>query len=258
MPQMIDFTPKGAIFDVDDTLLDNYPKTHNLGLHEHARLLALREIGERHDIAALAEVSEEQNRTVIQRAVEHSIEGGTWQLFYELGMVDSPTIDHGNQLLKEVAARKHELYEPIMCEFGAPLPKAIEFVKAMYVLTDGRIAIASGAQRADVRAFLRMSGMEALFEGRRVITREDFGRAKPDPESFETAFQTLGLPDEDRSAVLAFEDDPKGVTSAKQAGLYVCAITSRFTDAELVSHEHKPDLVQASYVAFAATLGITL
>ena len=254
----LSFHPRGAIFDVDDTLLDNYPKSHSLGLHEYARLLALREVGEKYGIRELTETTEEHNKHVIQRAREHSIEGGIWQLFYELGLVQSPVIDHKHALLQEIAQRKHELYEPVLREFGTPLPQAVEFVKAVYVLTDGKIAIASGAQRDDVWAFLRMTKLDTLFEEQRVITRQDFTHAKPNPESFEAAFGTLGLADEDRAQVLAFEDDPKGVVSAKAAGLYVCGITSRYDAGGLARDGSAPDLVRGSYVEFAASLGITL
>ncbi len=258
MREAIQFTPVGALFDVDDTLLDNFPTEHQHGLHEYARLLAMREIGDKYGIPGLSNLSEDQNRTVLKRANEHSIEGNTWQLFYELGLVESREIDHSDSLLKEVTERKHRLYEPVLREFGAPLPRALEFIKAIYVLTNGKIAIASGARGKDVGIFLQMSGMSALFEDERVISREKFVRAKPHPESFETAFSTLGLSDSERSKVLAFEDDPKGVISAKNAGLFVCAITSRFDEKTLMTGKYKPDLVRESYVDFAIALGIDL
>jgi HAD superfamily hydrolase (TIGR01509 family) len=256
--QRIDFRPQGVIFDVDDTLLDNYPKQQQYGLHEYARLLAAREAGQKHGIPALAELGEEQNRTVLARALEHSIDGNIWQLFYEFGLVETRQIDHNHALLREIAARKHELYEPVLREFGAPLPQAVEFVKAVSVLTGGKIAIASGARREDVWTFLQMSDMHSAFDERRVVARQDFTHAKPHPESFEAAFRALDLPERDRAQVLAFEDDPKGIAAAKQAGLYVCAITSRFTPEQLATGEYKPDIVHHSYTDFARSLGVTL
>lgn len=254
----VPFTPLAAIFDIDDTLLDNYPQARAYGLHEYARLLAIREIGEKHGIDVLAHATEEHNAAVYYRAREHSVEGGVWQFFYETGLVKTPKINHTDPLLQEIAARKHELYEPILQEFGAPLPKAVEFVKAMYVLTNGKLAIASGALRKNVDSFLKTSGMDGLFLPERIITRDIFSHAKPHPESFDKAFQTLGLQAKDRARVLAFEDDPKGIASAKQAGLYVCAITSRFDAAELADKAQPPDMVRDGYVNFAAALGIDL
>ena len=252
------FSPVGAIFDVDDTLLNNYPDTLELGLHEQARLMAIHEIGKERGIAELADTSVEQNKTVIRRAQEHSVEGGIWQLFYELGLVDTPIIDHTNELVRLIAKRKHELYDPILVSYGMPLPGAVNFVKALSLITDGRIAIASGAQRNNVMTFLETSGLAEVFPSNQIICRQDFARAKPDPESFLTAFNTLGLSINQLGQVIAFEDDPKGVESAKRAGLYVCAITSRYTADELKNAAYPPDLVRGSYVEFARDFGVEL
>lgn len=254
----IGFVPAGVIFDVDDTLLDNYPKTLELGLHEHARLRALREIGAKHGIPALAEVPIEINKTIIQRAKEHTVAGGVWRLFYELSLVDTEEIDHDNELLQEIVARKHELYPAMMAEFGAPLPKAVEFVQAMYVLTNGHIAIASGAQLRDINVFLRTTGLDAYFLPERVVSGNDLRRSKPDPEAFDTAFKRLGLPDSVRAQVVAFEDDPKGIESAKRAGLFTAAITSRFNESVLSSSNPAPDIIAGHYVDFAVRFGVEL
>jgi beta-phosphoglucomutase-like phosphatase (HAD superfamily) len=254
----IGFTPLAAIFDVDDTLLDNHPHTQRLGLHEQARLLALREVGQKHDIDELINTTEEQNKSVINRALEHTVEGGIWQLFYELSLVKTRKIDHANSLLREVAARKHELYEPVLREFGAPIPLAAEFVKAVSFVTNGKIAIASGAQRRSVTTFFEVTGLTDYFSEDHIFCSGDFPASKPDPSSFNMAFLSLSLEEKVRPYVLAFEDDPKGVESAKRAGLFVCAITSRFTAAELADATFKPDMIRSSYIEFAEALGITL
>lgn len=254
----INFTPVGAIFDVDDTLLNNYPDVLDLGLHEQARLMAVREIGQERGITQLAETTVDQNNSVIRRALEHSIEGSVWRLFYELNVVNSPIIDHDNELLNAVVKRKHDLYDPILKSYGSPLPNAVKFVKSLSMLTNNHVAIASGSQKENVLAFLRMSGLIDVFSHNRIICRQDFENAKPDPESFATAFHALDLDIEQASKVVAFEDDPQGIESAKRAGLYVCAITSRFTSTELLKREYKPDMVRSSYSEFANDFGVSL
>lgn len=255
---VIGFVPAGAIFDVDDTLLDNYPSNHTMGLHEQARFYAIKEIGRKYDIEELINTTEAQNKTVIKRAVEHTVEGGIWQLFYEIGLVDTRKIDRTNHLLQEVAARKHELYEPVLREFGAPIPQAAEFVQAVSFMTNGNIAIASGAQRASVMTFFDVTGLSGYFSDEHIFCQGDYPLPKPDPSSFDLAFSSLNLEEKDRRFVLAFEDDPKGVASAKQAGLFVCAITSRFTADELATAECRPDMIRSSYIEFAEAIGITL
>lgn len=255
---VIGFVPAGVIFDVDDTLLDNHPPTSGLGLHEQARLRALHEVGEERGITELATVSQELNFEVIKRSKEHTVEGTFWQLFYELGLVGSDTIDHTNPLLQEVVARKNALYDPILREFGVPLPEAIEFVKAVYVLTDGKIAIASGGRQHNIETFLEMTGLDDYFLPERIISHQHVSRAKPDPEAFDLAFKTLGLPESERAHVVAFEDDPKGITSAKQAGLFVAAITTRFDQKTLEANNPTADLIHPTYIDFAEAFGITL
>ena len=254
--QKVDFVPRGAIFDMDDTLLNNYPVKGDMGLHERARFFALKEVGQKYTITELLETTQEQNKDVIKRATEHSVEGGVWQLFYELGLVKDRKVDHTNPLLREITARKHDLYEPILAEFGAPFPQAVEFVQAMYVLTDGRIAIASGAKRRDILTFLDITGLGAYFLPERIFGQENYNYSKPNPESFDLAFKTLGLSDGDRAEVLAFEDDPKGIESAKTAGLFACAITTRFDKRALESEPIVPDVIAGDYVSFAQLFGI--
>lgn len=254
----VGFVPLGIIFDVDDTLLDNHPPTSELGLHELSRLLAFREVGDRYGITKLAAIEHELNRGIVKRSKEHSTDGHVWQALYELGIVGTDIVDHSDVLLNEIADRKHELYDPVLKEFGMPLPKAVEFVKAVYILTDGRIAIASGARYSNIITFLEMTGLGDYFMPDRIICNQHISHAKPDPEAFELAFKTLGLPDQARSRVIAFEDEPKGIASAKAAGLFTAAITTRYDRHDLESSNPAPDIIRASYVEFAEALSITL
>jgi len=254
----IDFTPLGAIFDIDDTLLNNYPDKNGMGLHERARFFAIKEVAKKYNIPELLETTVEENKHVIRRATEHSVEGGIWQLFYELGLVKDRTVDHSHALLREIAARKHDLYEPILAEFGAPFPKAVEFVQAMYILTDGKIAVASGAKRSNILTFLETTGLDAYFLPERIFSRDDFEHSKPDPESFNLAFKSLGLTAQDRERVVAFEDDPKGIEAAKAARLFTCGLTSRYSKDDLTELDIAPDVIGENYIDFASAFGITL
>ncbi|MBT0651923.1 HAD family hydrolase [Geomobilimonas luticola] len=70
--------------------------------------------------------------------------------------------------------------------------------------------------------FLRMhhrSGLLGFFDF--VLTREDYGSSKPDPEPYLTACARAGLLPGD---CLAVEDSERGVTAAARAGLAVAAI----------------------------------
>src|ERR1019366_3489432 len=108
---------------------------------------------------------------------------------------------------------------------GKEVPGAVNFVFALAESgLEDKLAIASGAIRRDVDFFLEKTGLTKVFPDNRIKTKESFSHAKPNPEVFNFAFNSLDLPESDRFAVCAFEDDPRGILSARAAGLYVCAI----------------------------------
>jgi beta-phosphoglucomutase-like phosphatase (HAD superfamily) len=147
---------------------------------------------------------------------------------------------------------KNRTYGELLAQFGVPYVGAVEFVKdlsAQYNLADYN-AIASTATGVDVRTFLGMTGLKSLFPDNHIIALEDVTHPKPHPEAFDKAFLSLNLPDEARPNVLAFEDDPRGMLSAKKAGLTVCAITTRYSRKFLNSIEIRPDFIADSFAEF--------
>lgn len=242
----IDFEVKGAIFDIDDTLLDNKPGNPGYGLHEKARLAASHEIGERHGIVQLQNLTIEQNLEAFMAAPVHTLEAAVWSILLLTGQADSEVINPNNVLLQEIVARKNELYTVILAEEGAEVPGATKFVKALGAngIAD-KLAVASMAIRPDVDSFLSKVGLHHLFPENRIITKEQVTHPKPNPEAFNMAFATLDLPESDRLAVCAFEDDPRGIMAARAAGLYTCAIATRY------SVEHMMNLEVPAHIAFA-------
>ena len=253
---MIDFTVKGAIFDVDDTLLDNEPGLAEDSLHARSRLAAIREAGIRHKIPSLAHLSKEDNLHGFLTAPIHSLPGAVWNILYAKGVVPTRQMDGANTIFLEVVRRKNELYAGILREYGVLFPGAAEFVRSMYERTNGSIAVASSALRCDIDTFFEMTHLSELFSDNHIVSIESVTQIKPHPESFDTAFKRLQLPETDRRSVCAFEDDPRGIKSAKSAGLYVCAITSRFSKEHLLSQDVIPDMVADSYNEFQVLFGL--
>lgn len=246
---------KGVIFDVDDTLLNNYPAHIPMGLHEHSRLKTAHVIGKRRNIAGLQDFTIEQAFQAFRDAQIHSVHGAIWQMLIMANQVKGK-IDFNHPLLVEMVQLKDELHEDALRTHGREVPNARKFIKALatnHNLAD-RLAVASNAYRRDIDLFFDMNTLHEFFPPERIISREQFTNAKPHPESFEMAFKTLGL--KDKKGVVAFEDDPRGVQSAKDAGLFVCAITTRFTKEELTKPSVKPDLIADSYQEFARLLGL--
>lgn len=249
---------QGVIFDVDETLLDNgNGRFSHLDrpLHERSRLQAIHEAGKRHHLPTLLAITPEQNLAGFLEAPIHSLEGAVWHLLFNAGVVSVDIIDPNNQLLQEIVSRKDELYETLLRTDGKPLPGAVEFVHwlADQGLAD-RMAIASTAIRRDIDIFLEMVGLTQYFPNKRIIAKDNVVHTKPHPEAFDKAFLSLGLSDSTRSRVLAFEDNPRGIMSAKTAGLYTCAITNVCSHETFAASAVPPDLIADSFDEFREML----
>lgn len=249
---------QGAIFDVDDTLLSNYPDNTGVSLHESSRLEAAHIVGQRHDIAGLKAFTIEQCLEAFLNAREHTLQAAAWQMLIMAGVVEEHrAIDMAHPLLQEIIALKDQLHEVTLRQHGQAIPGAIDFVKklAEHGLMQ-HLAIASTAIRRDIDIFLELSGLGPYFPDERIISRERVTHAKPHPEAFSLAFASLHLPESARPHVLAFEDDPRGIISAKAAGLLTCAITTRFSAEHLRSQAQAPDIVAASFTEFRQLFGL--
>lgn len=258
---MIDFKVEGAIFDVDDTLLDNKcgVKYHvaGQGLHERSRLQALHTTGQRHGIASLTTFSVEDNLRAFMDAPVHTLDAAVWNALYMAGVADSEVMNPDHPLLREIVELKNELHKDILMNEGEEVPGATAFVQGLAAQGLGdRLAIASAAVRRDIGIFLGKTGLAPLFPANRIFSVESITHAKPHPEVFNLAFDSLNLPESSRSRVCAFEDDPRGIMAAKAAGLFTCAITTRYTKEALLALEVAPDLVADSYEEFSQLFGL--
>ncbi len=249
---------KGAIFDVDETLLSNGHVPGIGGLHEESRLIALQEMGKKLKNSALQNISLEQNFMAFRESLVHSVDGAVWRTLYLCGIVESEILDPNNKILQEIVTRKNVLHEEVLRKHGKEVPGASHFVKALAKkgLKD-KMSIASASYRRDINIFLdELTDLRTFFPDERIISKEMVKNAKPHPETFNLAFTKLNLPESFRPQVLAFEDDPRGIESAKAAGLLVCVITTRYPKNELAALKIKPDLIVDSYPELEKIIGL--
>lgn len=87
-----------------------------------------------------------------------------------------------------------------------------------------KMAICSSSPRRWIEQNLPKWGIDGQFDA--IVTGSDVERIKPDPELYLKALDLLQLPAE---SCIAFEDSPKGVQSAKAAGLFCVAIPNSIT-----------------------------
>ena len=87
-----------------------------------------------------------------------------------------------------------------------------------------RLAVASSSRTAWVEAALRALDIRDRFE--QIVSGDMVQRGKPDPEIYLLAAARLGVPPE---RCLAVEDAPKGVLSARTAGMTVIGVRTDYT-----------------------------
>jgi len=85
----------------------------------------------------------------------------------------------------------------------------------------------TGSPRADVEKLLTQEELE-LFNV--IVTGDDVSCGKPDPEPYARAQERLGI---ERDRLVAVENSPFGIRSARRAGLMTVALTSTLPPEEL-------------------------
>jgi HAD superfamily hydrolase (TIGR01509 family) len=199
----------GVIFDCDGVLVDTEP------LHYEAFQEVLVPLGLGHDYARY-----------LQQFIGFDDRDAFAHAFSEAGRPLSP-----DSLTRLIQAKSAALAR--LVGRGAPsFPGVIELVKELKD-RDTPLAVASGALRGEVEAFLSSLGLKEIF--RVIVGADDVEKSKPDPQTYLLALERLrGIygPLDARNCV-ALEDSPAGIESAKKAKMRVIGITNSFAASEL-------------------------
>ncbi len=125
--------------------------------------------------------------------------------------------------LKRLIKNKAEIFQKYIREGDVtPLPGAVELIKSIPVRLP--VALCSGALREDILPIIGNLGIAGCFS--QIVTAEDTKKSKPDPAPYQLTCEKLGI--EDPATVVAIEDTPAGILSAKGAGLKVLAVTNSY------------------------------
>lgn len=242
-----DFTVKGVIFDVDDTLLNDWPNGQH-SLHQEARVMAAQKVGKIYNLEILAKSNHDIAKQAYITAPEHNENSIIWQTLLLLGIVSSDIIDSNNIIYQKLIHYKHKYYEDLLSDNDYSFKDSVNFVKYIKAYDiNNNLAIASNARKADIDTFLVSSKLKMYFKDKNIVSKENINKSKPHPEAYNLAFKTLNLNDVDRKFVCAFEDHPRGIKSAKDAGLFTLGFAVRHTKKELLSLKNPPDFVYSSY-----------
>jgi beta-phosphoglucomutase-like phosphatase (HAD superfamily) len=253
----------GAIYDVDDTLLNNNPNDGSpYNLHDRSRLAAIHAIGHEQGHEALLGVSADENIQAFRDAPTHTVDAAIWLILHRYGVVEQPDVMLDHPILNAIVERKANLHMDVLSKIeNLEVLGASQLVRSLETNgLKGKQAIASGARLEEIELFLNKTKMTDIFPRSRILARGDYEHSKPDKEPFDKAFKTLGLPDTPhiRSRVLAIEDDPKGYLSAYAAGLYACAVTTRFPAEAFTVDGHRPHIIAANMQELGEQLGLPM
>lgn len=98
---------------------------------------------------------------------------------------------------------------------GLPLKSGAKELLAYGKAQGYKMAVATSSSREYAMRNLIRAGIDAYFDS--VICGDMVKKAKPNPEIYQKASVSLGIPPE---YCMAFEDAPGGIRSAYQAGMY--------------------------------------
>lgn len=185
-----------VVFDMDGVLLDSEP------LHHDAVNLVLAEDG--------ASIDADHYQTYLGTTLEY-----TWNDLITRLRLPRPLeyyrVRYGDAILESY--RLHSV----------PAPGAVALVNGLR----GRglkLAVASSSRSAWVEAALGALGLRDAFDV--IVTGDMVAHSKPHPQIYLLAAERLGA---DPARCLAIEDAPKGVASARAAGMAVVAVRTAYT-----------------------------
>ncbi|MFC4277498.1 HAD family hydrolase [Achromobacter aloeverae] len=187
---MPDFPFHAVLFDCDGVLVDSEPITNRI------LTAMLGEMGWRLTLEETLRIF--LGKTVLDEAPRIQAETGH--------LIDAAWIER-------FRARRNAALEAELL----PVPGAPEAVRAVHAAVDGRIAVASGADRYKLHLQLTKIGLQDCF-GEHVVSGQEQARNKPWPDVYLAAARTLDV-DPARCAVV--EDSVTGARAGVAAGATV-------------------------------------
>ncbi|MFZ4855328.1 MAG: HAD family hydrolase [Desulfuromonadaceae bacterium] len=188
--------------------------------------------------------TEPLHHAAFQRTLEPLGLHFTWQEYVEtyIGFDDRDAFRHAfsakdkllsQDTLHQLINNKASVFTEVIRSGVSAYPGVVELIHLLHTHKIP-LAICSGALRSDIEPILSMLNIADYFKV--IVTADDVAASKPDPECYELAFQKLLSAHNNsfsRATTIAIEDTPTGISSAKSAGLKVCAVTNSYPATKL-------------------------
>lgn len=201
--------------------------------------------------------SERLHLEAFNRILNPMGKGFSWQEYVNsvIGFDDRGAFRHAirnvdDDALRELVNRKAQAFQDLLGEHGgaAALPGAVELIR--HLSGSLPIAICSGALLGDILPVLASLGIESCFQT--IVTADDTSVSKPNPAPYRLACERLGI----RRGVMAIEDTPAGIRSAKGAGLRVLAVTNSYPSEALNEADAIVDTLEGLTLDSLQSLGL--
>jgi HAD superfamily hydrolase (TIGR01509 family) len=153
-------------------------------------------------------------------------------------LLDDRDYKHEEALIAELMERKTGHYDNLIRGRIEILPGVESFIKK--ISGRYRLAIGSGALRAEITDILEFAGMGGYFEV--IVSAEDIENCKPAPDVYLEVLKRLNSQASITGTIsagecLVIEDSVSGIKAALTAGMKCLAVTNSYT-AEELSHAH--------------------
>ncbi|RZL32423.1 MAG: HAD family phosphatase [Pedobacter sp.] len=203
----MDKKPKAFLFDLNGTMINDM-KFHNHAWHS----ILTKDLGASISFEAVKKEMYGKNQDLLERV-------------FGVGHFSQEQID---QISIEKEHRYQAAYKKHLTLIDG-LDKFLEKAKESGIL----MAIGSAAIPFNINFVLDNLDVRSNFSA--IVSAEDVKNSKPDPETFSKGAKLLGLSAED---CIVFEDAPKGVEAAQNAGMKCVALTTMHTADEFSAYNN--------------------
>ena len=129
-------------------------------------------------------------------------------------------------LIKQLHARKTEITAGLVTEGGLPLRPGVARIVDEAIAAGVRLGVCTTSNPRFIDAVLELLGPDRKAAFEFVHAGDCVSRKKPDPEIYQLAQQSLGLPP---TRCVVIEDSRNGLLAAKGAGFPCLVTTSTYT-----------------------------
>ena len=205
---------KALIFDCDGVLVDTERDGHRVAFN---RAFAEFDLDTQWDVAyygKLLEVAGGKER------MHHHFEAHGWP---------AAAGENHAAFIAELHKRKTAIFTGIIAEGGLPLRPGIIRIVDEAVAAGMRLGVCTTSNPKSVDGVLDLMGSERKARFELVLAGDVVSRKKPDPEIYDLAQKTLGLP---ASECVVIEDSRNGMLAALGAQMHCIITTSTYTTQE--------------------------